>query len=374
MRTFRVGVVGAGTIGVQHIDALRRVPGVQVYAVCDANAQRAEEVRAQWDIPVACDNWKDLIEDPQVEAVHDCTPNALHDAVNRAAILAGKHIYSEKPLSTSAAEALALWRLAVEHGVAHGVNHQYRLNAAVQDMRARVASGDAGRVFMVRGHYLQESNAIPAPGIWRTGALGGVSYALADVGIHWMDTACCVLGKRVEAVCADLQTVHESRTDASGATEAARLEDLASVLVRFEDGTPGVLTASKISLGHKNDLSLSVDAAHYGMRWDQESPDRLWIGHRTHGNEEIYMCSRLAREEAKPYISAPAGHTMGWSDALRNAVAAFYASVRSGDYARQPQPYATFEAGYLGTAFVEACLKSHKERRWISLESEKSLE
>lgn len=372
MRTFRVGIVGMGVIGVQHMDALRRVPGVQVYAVCSGSAEGAQAVQAQWDIPVAHEDWRALVEDPRVDAVHNCTPNALHDEVNRAAILAGKHIYSEKPLSTSGAEALALWRLAVARGVAHGVNHQYRLNAAVQDMRARIASGDAGRVFLVRGHYLQESNAIPAPGIWRTGSLAGVSYALADVGIHWMDTACCVLGKRVAAVCADARTVHAQRTDASGQTEAARLEDLASVLLRFEDGTPGVLTASKVSLGHKNDLSLSVDAAQYGMRWEQERPDRLWIGHRTRGNEEIYLCERLAREEAKPYISTPAGHTMGWSDALRNAVAAFYASIRSGDHARHPQPYATFEAGYHGTAFVEACLKSHRERRWIDLETEEA--
>jgi predicted dehydrogenase len=357
MKTLGVGVIGLGFIGEQHLDALRRVPGVRLAAVCDAAPGRAQAVGERWGIQNTYAQWQDLIADPAVQAVHNCTPNDLHDPVNRAVLAARKHLYAEKPLAATHAQARDLLRLAQAANVAHAVNHQYRLNAAVQEMRARLAAGDAGRVFAVRGHYLQESNIEPGAGGWRVHS--GRSYALSDIGIHWVDTACCVLGQRVASVCADLAAAHGHWPE--------DLEDWAAILLRFEDGTPGVLTTGKLSQGAKNDLYLAVDAQGYAMRWAQERPDRLWLCRRETGNEERIRGPHTVRPEAAPYVTLPAGHTMGWPDALRSAVAAFYAAIESQTW-RQPQPYATFEDGAHGMAFVEACLESAQARRWVDVE------
>lgn len=368
MRHIKIGVIGVGFIGALHIEAIRRVPGAEVVALSEPDEITLKAAQERFCVEKGYTDWRDLIADPQIDAVHNCTPNFLHDEVNRAVILAGKHVYSEKPLSTSAKAAKELWALAVEKGVAHGLNHQYRLNAAVQEMRARVRGGDCGRPLMVRGGYYQES-MVTADYNYRMDPRLGPARALADIGTHWVDTATCVMGQPIVSVMADLHIFHPVRTDPlTGEKHDMKTEDSAFVMLRFADGTPGLMTASKVSCGHKNDLTLSVDATEYSMNWRQEEADRLLLGRREEPNGEWYMNPRTASPEVKPYVLTPAGHAMGWSDALRNAINAYYTSIWDGTYQNHEQPYATFESGYRGNAFVEACIRSSAEKRWTQVE------
>ena len=340
---------------------------MEVAAVCDFNAANLEAARARFGVSKAYADWRELIADHEIDAVHNCTPNALHDEINLAALHAGKHVYCEKPLSASAAGARAVWRLAVEKGLAHGLNHQYRLNAPVQEMRARFVKGLAGRPLFVFGHYLQESGSRQTDWSHRMENTG-VARAVNDIGVHWLDTACCVLGQPVVSVMADLTTHYPERVDAQGATHAMDTEDTALVLMRFADGTPGSLVISKAANGHKNDLYLAVECENYGMEWAQEEPDRLILGVKGTGFETVYMNPRSCQPEALPCITTPMGHVMGWPDALRNAVERFYASVADGSYQNAQQPYSTFADGFQGMAFTEACIKSSRTRQWTEVE------
>ena len=367
MQKLQVGVIGLGFIGPQHIDALRRVPCVEVAAVCGREETNLRAVQARYDVPKAYADWRKLIADPLIDVVHNCTPNALHDEINTAALLAGKHVYCEKPLSNSAAQARAMWQLAVEKGLAHGLNHQYRLNAPVQEMKVRLQKGLAGRPLLVFGHYLQESASCPTDWANRMGNTG-IARALNDIGIHWADTACCVMGQPIVSVMADVVTHHPLRTDAQGNAHRMDTEDTANILLRFADGTPGALTVSKAANGHKNDLFVGVACEHYGMEWSQESPDRLTIGLKEIGVDTVYMNPRACQPETLPYITTPMGHVMGWADALHSALESYYASITNGSYRTAKQPYATFEDGFRGMAFVEACLRSAKTRAWAEVE------
>ncbi|NLI22838.1 MAG: Gfo/Idh/MocA family oxidoreductase [Clostridiales bacterium] len=367
MRKLHAGVIGLGFIGPQHIDGIRRVPGADVLAVCGREEDNPAAVAERFDVPRAYRDWREMIADPDIDVVHNCTPNALHDEINRAAILAGKHVYCEKPLSDSAAQARDIWRLAVARGVAHGLNHQYRLNAPVQEMRARLQNGLAGRPLFVWGRYLQESAARASDWSHRMENTG-IARTINDIGIHWTDTACCVLGHPIVSVMAELTTHHPVRTDAQGGTHAVDTEDTAMILVRFADGTPGSLIASKAANGHKNDLRVAVACETYGMEWSQEDPDRLTVGLKETGFETVYMNPRTCQPETRAYITTPMGHVMGWPDALRNALARYYASIAEDTYRAPIQPYATFEDGFRGMAFVEACVRSAKTRAWTEVE------
>lgn len=367
MKKLQVGVIGLGFIGPQHIDGLRRVPGVEVAAVCGRDMDNLKAVQTRYDVPKAYPDWREMIADPAIDVVHNCTPNALHDEINRAAIFAGKHIYCEKPLSNSAAEARAIWNLAVEKGVAHGLNHQYRLNAPVQEMKARLKNGLAGRTLMAYGQYMQESASQHTDWSSRMGNTG-IARAINDIGIHWVDTACCVLGQPVASVMADLTIHHPVRTDAQGVQHKMDTEDTAFLLLRFADGTPGSLMVSKAANGHKNDLRVTVECENYGMEWAQENPDRFTVGVKDIGFETVYMNPRTCQPETKPYITTPMGHVMGWPDALHNALERYYSSIFDGSYQTEKQPYATFEDGFRGMAFVEACIRSHKTRAWVEVE------
>ncbi len=368
MKKLRVGVIGLGFIGPQHIDAIRRVPGAELAALCDASPQMLAAAAERYQAPKTYADWRALLADPEIDVIHNCTPNAMHDAVNEAAILSGKHVYCEKPLSQSAQGARRLCQLARERGVACGLNHQYRLNAAVQEMKARLANGLAGKPLFAWGCYLQESASRGTD--WsRKMENTGVARTLNDIGIHWVDTACCALGQPLKAVMADLSTHYSERVGDDGVSHPVTTEDTGMILLRFANGVPGQLITSKAANGHKNDLRLSIACEGYGMEWRQEEPDRLRIGEKEIGEELVYMNPRTCQPEARPYVTLPMGHVMGWTDALHNAVQAFYDSIQDGSYLAERQPYATFRDGFAGMAFVEACIRSNREQGWVEVET-----
>lgn len=367
MKTLRVGVIGTGFIGALHIEAIRRIPNTEVTAISTAPELLAE-AQARFGVARGYADWRALVADSGVDVVHNCTPNALHDAVNRAVLLAGKPIYAEKPLSTSAAEAAALCALARERHVPNGLNHQYRLNAAVQEMRARIAAGQCGRPLFVRGQYLQEVASRPTDYTPRRFPEDSPARALGDLGVHWADAAQHVLGQPIAAVYAQMFTHHPVRTDArTGAAIPIHSDDTTSVLVRFADGTPGMALFSKAMAGHKNDFTLTVSGEECEYTWCQQSCDRLYVGNRERGNETVFLSRDTASAAAAPYITLPPGHAMGWTEALTNSIRAFYASLADGAWEKQPQPYATFLDGWRGNAFIEACVQSARENRWVEL-------
>lgn len=367
MRTLNAAIIGLGFIGPQHIDAIRRTPQAVPAVICDQNPSAVQSACRRYGVAEGVTDWRAVIQDPRIDVIHNCTPNAMHDEINRAALEAGKHVYSEKPLSQSAAMARELHLLAKERGLAAGLNHQYRMNAAVQEMRARLQKGMAGRALMLTGCYLQESASRDTD--WSVKMENtGIARTINDIGVHWVDTACAVLGQPITQVMADIHIHHPVRTDADGAAHAMDTEDSAFILVRFADGTPGQLTVSKAASGHKNDLCLNVWCDGYGMEWQQEQPDRLVLGEKEIGFTTVYMNPRTCQEEVRPYVTTPMGHVMGWTDAFHNAVAAFYASIADGTYLTESVPYSTFRDGFMGMAFVEACVRSSRERRWVEVE------
>ena len=364
MKKIRAGIVGMGRIGRAHLDALRRLPEVEIVAVAEKDARTAKELAARFGVPEWYGSCAELA--AAVDVVHNCTPNALHTAVNRAAIDAGKHVYAEKPLAESHADARGIYLRARSAGVLHGLNHQYRMNPAVQEMRVRVARGDVGRVFLAGGHYHQQS------GLYETDQApsmpeGGASWALADIGTHWVDTARCVLGRRVTRVMANMQTVHPTRVRPDGSRTDTQADDLACLLLMFEGGAQGTLTVSKVSAGHQNDLVFYVDGQNCSMRWEQENPNRLYLGYKRAPNADLRFSPQLADPAVADLIPLPGGHPLGWYDALTGAIREFYAAVR-GEIAASAMRCATFADGVEGMAFVEAAVKSSRTGQWAEIE------
>jgi len=298
MQTVRAAIIGTGFMGEAHAEALRRVPGVEIVAVASHRLERAEALAAKYGGARAYADWREVLALDEVDVVHDCTPNDLHYDVNRAALEAGKHVVSEKPLTVGVAEAEDLVRRAEAAGVVHAVNFNYRFYPLVQHARALVAAGEVGDVHLVHGHYVQDWLLHETDYNWRVEAgAGGLSRAFADIGSHWCDLVQFVTGRRITGVCADLFTVHEMRrkpteaaeTFQSGAGETEEVpvatEDGANVLLRFEGGARGVVTVSQVSAGRKNHEWFEIDGGRCALAWNQERPNELWIGHRDRPNE-----------------------------------------------------------------------------------------
>ncbi len=364
MQKIRVGVAGVGFIGKAHIDALRRLPGVEVTAIAERDEETAKRLADQLGVPRGYGDFQKMI--AEVDAVHNCTPNAQHNAVNIAAIDAGRHIYAEKPLADTARDAFDIWRRAEAAGVLHGLNHQYRMYPAVQQMRSRVRGGDMGDVFLISGRYHQQSGLYATDYGWRM-TEGGMSCGLSDIGTHWIDTARCVTGKRIERVLANVQTIHPERTKQDGTRVKVHTDDLSTALLVFEGGAQGILSVSKVAAGHMNDLALGVDGQNFSLYWEQESPSRIRIGYKNAPNMEILVAPALLDPENRDLCTLPGGHPLGFNDALVAALRDFYAAAR-GEITRSEMRCATFEDGFEGMAFVEAAVKSGKSGRWETVE------
>ena len=373
-----MGLVGPGFVGMHHIDAVRRLGFVDIVAIAHPDEAFGRSKAKEAGIPKAYVSYEALAADPDVHVVHNTTPNFLHGPVIRAAIAHRKHIVSEKPLASSAAEALALWHLARDADVVHAVTFNYRGNPLVQQARAMVAAGDVGRVHLVHGCYLQDWLLKPTDYSWRLEPeLGGPSSAVADIGSHWCDLAQHVIGRRIEAVLADLTTAVPTRYRPAHAQQAFSLagesggepfamqgEDLATLLVRFEGGVKGTVTVGQVCAGHKNDLQIEVNGATGSLAWRQERQNELWVGRRDEPSAVLAKDPSLLTVAARPYAHLPGGHQEGWSDAFCNVLRDVYATVqqrRTGTpVSPTPSTVATFEDGYRVTQLVDAVLESHR--------------
>ena len=206
-----------------------------------------------------------MLADERVDVVHLTTPNHLHHPQVKAVLAAGKHVVCEKPLAMTSAESAELLRLAESSGVVHCTNYNLRFYPLSHEARARVASGQIGRVWNAHGTYVQDWLHQPTDWNWRLDPeLGGSLRAVADIGTHWFDLTGWITGRRVAAVFADLYTVHEVRHVPTGPVETyadvgdvervdrpMSTEDIAHVLLRYEDGTRAQVTISQVSAGRR---------------------------------------------------------------------------------------------------------------------------
>ena len=379
VKRLKVGVVGIGFVGAAHVDAIRRIPYAEVIAVTSATQARAQRHADELGIERAYGDYRELLADPDVDVVHNCTPNVWHFPVNAATLRAGKACFSEKPLTMTAAEAAELVSIARETGVPSAVNFNHRGFPQVQEARALLASGELGAVHAVHGSYLQDGSLLATDYGWRMDpSLGGQTRVVADIGSHWMDLAQHVTGSRIVAVMADLGRLHGTRmrpereeiTFARGSGPAGpatempiETEDFASALVRFENGSRGAFTVSQVSAGRKNRLSLQIDGGQGAVSWCSEEGEMLWRGSRTEPARVVQRNPRLA---TMPALSRfPAGHAEGWPDALANVIRGFYEQVRGEE--RRPW-VASLEDGAYGMRLIEAILASSRSEQWVRLE------
>jgi predicted dehydrogenase len=377
MRRLGMGLIGPGFVGAHHVDAVRRLGFVDVVAICDVTEAQAIAKAKSLGVARAYGSVEALAADPDVHVVHVATPNAEHGRGVRAVVAAGKHVLCEKPLAMSSVEALALWQSARAAGVVHAVMFNYRGNPMVQEARAMVASGALGSIHFVHGAYLQDWLLEPTDFSWRLEPeQGGPSVAFGDIGSHWVDLVQHVVGRRIEAVLADLTTVVPVRQKPRASREAfaagggaptepyeVRSEDLASVLLRFEGGGKGCVSVGQVCAGHKNDFWFELNGAAGSVRWRQEQQNELWVGKRHQASALLPKDPALLSPPARAYAHLPGGHQEAWSDAFANVCRDVYDAILEGrepDVAAGDSAMATFEDGYRTACLVDAVLESHR--------------
>lgn len=377
-----VAVVGAGFIGPVHVEALRRL-GLPVRGILGYDATESQRAMKTLGLPRAYQSLDDVLVDASVQAVHLAVPNVLHYEFAKRAIAAGKHVLCEKPLAMQASQSAELVELAKGKRLAAGVCYNVRFYPLNLEARERIARGDLGRIFAVNGSYAQDWLLHDTDYNWRVLAdQGGQLRAVADIGTHWMDLIGSVTGLEIEAVMADLATVHPVRKRPKGEVEtfsgksgvpratepvAITTDDYGCILFRFKGGARGSLWVSQVTAGRKNCIRYEIAAEKSALAWNSESPNELWIGHRDQANESLIRDPALLGTLARGYANYPGGHNEGFPDAFKQCFRSFYNYIAAGDYSAPPM-FPTFAQGHREVVLCDAILESHRRQAWVKIE------
>ncbi len=381
MSKIKVGVVGTGFIGPAHIEALRRLPNVEVTALCEVNLELATSKAAQLGIERPC-TFEQLLAMDDIVCVHVCTPNFLHYSQSKAALQAGKHVVCEKPLSKDLHEAEELVALAKETGLVNAVHFNLRYYPLVRQMKTMREKGDLGDVYSIIGSYLQDWLFYETDYNWRLEPdKSGDSRAIADIGSHLMDVLEYITGLKTLEVMADFNTIHKTRKKPLKPVETysgkmlqpedyadvpITTEDHANVLLRFDNGNRGSVTVSQVSAGRKNQLKLEISGSKQTFAWNSEAPNELWIGNRDRSNELLMRDPSLAYPAARDIMSFPGGHNEGFPDTSKQLFKEVYAAVAAGKQPEHPT-FPTFADGYRELLICEKILESSRKGAWVTV-------
>ncbi|MFF4359234.1 Gfo/Idh/MocA family protein [Streptomyces sp. NPDC001604] len=377
-----VAVVGFGWMGRVHTQAYARVlhhyPRLglrpQLITVAEEVPGRAEEAAAQFGFASTTRDWRDVVEDPRIQAVSITAPNFLHREIGVAMAEAGKHIWIEKPVGLSAADARAVADAVATAGVQGAVGFNYRNAPAVEAARELIASGAIGTVTHVRVRLFSDYAAHPESALtWRYEKERGGSGVLGDLASHGADLARHLLGD-IEALTADTAVFIPQRARPTGATAGhtratggelgpVENEDYVGCLLRFASGARGVLEACRVSVGEQNNYGFEVHGTKGAVFWDFRRMNELGVSRGTSYQDQPVSTVYVGPGDGEFGAFQPgAANAMGMDDLKVIEAHRFLHSIAEG------KPHgATLPDAVHSAAVLEAMVRSVESGSWVSL-------
>lgn len=376
----RMGMIGGGKdafIGAVHRIAAN-IDG-QVEFCCGALSINPEVARESGrELFLADDriyeNYQEMIEkesklpaDKRIDFVTIVTPNFAHFAPAMMALDHGFHVVIEKPIALSLEEAKQLQEKVKETGLILCLTHTYSGYPMVKQAKQMVKDGDFGAIRKVMVEYPQgwlstlterEGNAGAA---WRTDpSKSGKSGCMGDIGTHAAHLAEYITGSKISKLCADLNIVVPGRG----------LDDDGNVLLKFDNGSNGVLIASQIAAGEENALKIKIYGEKGGLEWHQMEPNTLivkWLNQPA----QVYRAGQpYLSDVAKHNTRVPGGHPEGYLEAFANIYRNFTLTIGAISKGEEPTAamldFPRVEDGVRGMAFIEnAVASSQSDQKWF---------
>ncbi len=320
-KTLQIGMTGSGFMGRCHANAFGSVAGLfdlpatpVKNTLADATDERAKKGAEALGFAKGTSDWQSMINSDEIDIVSITAPNVLHEPMAMAAIAAGKTVYCEKPLSTTAASALKMTEAAEAAGVTTMVGFNFLRNPMVKFAKELVEAGEIGEVTSFRGIHAENYMADPnAPHSFRTDPQGG--GALADIGSHIISMSRYILGP-ISKVDAKLQTIYPERPLAEDPNKKAPVlvDDAAYALVEFESGVCGTIEANWAATGRTMGLSFEITGSKGAIHFTQERMNELQL-YKPNGAKSGYTKIE-AGPAHKPYgnFCPAAGHHLGFND------------------------------------------------------------
>ncbi|MCX4978491.1 Gfo/Idh/MocA family protein [Streptomyces sp. NBC_00620] len=377
-----VAVVGFGWMGRVHTQAYSRVrhhyPQLalrpELVTVAEEVPGRAEEAAAQFGFATAVRDWREVAADPRIGAVSITAPNFLHREIGVAMAEAGKHIWIEKPVGLTAADAGAVADAVAKAGVQGTVGFNYRNAPAVEAARELIASGELGAVTHVRVRLFSDYAAHPEGALtWRYERERGGSGVLGDLASHGADLARYLLGD-IESLTADTAIFVPERARPTGATAGhtrasggelgpVENEDYVNCLLRFATGARGVLEACRVSVGEQNNYGFEVHGTKGAVFWDFRRMNELGVSRGTAYQDQPVSTVYVGPGDGEFGAFQPgAANAMGYDDLKVIEAYRFLRSVAEG------KPHgATLQDAVHSAAVLDAMARSAESGTWVNL-------
>ncbi|WP_371600165.1 Gfo/Idh/MocA family protein [Streptomyces sp. NBC_00564] len=377
-----VAVVGFGWMGRVHTQAYSRVrhhyPQLalrpELVTVAEEVPGRAEEAAAQFGFATAVRDWREVAADPRIGAVSITAPNFLHREIGVAMAEAGKHIWIEKPVGLTAADAGAVADAVAKAGVQGTVGFNYRNAPAVEAARELIASGELGTVTHVRVRLFSDYAAHPEGALtWRYERERGGSGVLGDLASHGADLARHLLGD-IESLTADTAIFVPERARPTGATAGhtrasggelgpVENEDYVNCLLRFASGARGVLEACRVSVGEQNNYGFEVHGTKGAVFWDFRRMNELGVSRGTAYQDQPVSTVYVGPGDGEFGAFQPgAANAMGYDDLKVIEAYRFLRSVAEG------KPHgATLQDAVHSAAVLDAMARSAESGTWVNL-------
>jgi predicted dehydrogenase len=383
-KRLNIGLIGSGFMGQAHADAYRRA-GVlyrdlpakpRLFMLADASDEMAQSAASRFGFEKSTGDWRKLVADPNVDVVDITSPNLMHSEMALAAIAAGKHVYCEKPLAVTLAEAEAMAAAAKKAGVKTMVAFNNIKTPAAMLAKQIIARGEIGTPMRFRGWFDQGFYNDPdLPFSWRLTRKEAGSGALGDLGSHVISVAQFLMGEAESVVAAEQIFFPTRPVPQGGSGYAARAgadapravvenEDQLQALVRFKSGAGGVIEASRVAAGKVFGLywevsgtkgTIIMDGERFNelkiARFDDPKPDR--------GFKTLYAGSQVPQYSAFFGFDF-AGGGLGYFDVKVIEVRDLIEGVCNAH-----DCYPNFEFGLGNQRIIEAIERSLETKGWV---------
>jgi len=270
-----LGIIGTGGMANTHAREFAKLSGVQLTACCDIVRDKAEQFAAKFGIPAVYTDYREMLENAELDAVSNVTIDAMHAPVALAVIERRLHVLSEKPLATTLADARAMAEAAERAGVINMVNFSYRNASGLQQAAIEVRTGAIGALRHVEASYLQSWLVNRAWGNWRTdtgltwrlSTAHGSGGVLGDIGCHIYDMTTLLAGDITEIDCR-LQTFSKGVPEDTIGDYVLDANDSFVSIVTFANGALGTVHSSRWAVGQANSLRVRVFGDSGGIEVD----------------------------------------------------------------------------------------------------------
>lgn len=340
MRKIRLGMFGGGIgafIGAAHRRATRATNRYSlVGGVFDVDFDRAKQFAKQEEISVdRCYATVDafikgelaLPKEQRIEVVSIVTPNALHFSMAKSLLESGFNVVCEKPMTTTVEEAEELQRLVEETGLTFALLHTYTGYPMVRQMRKLIEGGELGNIQRVDAQYYQGwINPIIHGGdiesVWRLNPKSaGISSCVADIGVHAFNLIEYTTGLKAESVLADLSCV----------SPKVSLDLDATIMMRMDNGSKGLVRTSQVACGEENCLTIAIYGEKAALKWSQEDPNFLYMLSDDAPTKVFKPGHDYNSDFAKMGSTMPSGHPEGIYDAVANIYIGVAKSITKGE-------------------------------------------